>query len=300
MSLQVKRVQELQDVIESPSSTDSSSDSGVCLYPEQIGSTERVRFYSHPAKPCQLNSQGEIHLSASEGACHECNSYSKQSDTSSEQTPTHNGDEPVRPCTEGHNESALTIRSSNIDQNFITRGLRSVNYLDNSSTAKDIIVSPPSPLRREQKGRFAVINDERSPHSSDTCSPLTYDASESDISQSTETKSDIHNAPVKKKHSVTFAQRECDIREFVPDSGEFENGPPPQIDKFTEEYLGLQEQLKKMKEVCDKLKQTNLRNDLEDLQFTMRKFENSSVAHNVGHLRERYKLISQMISDAQR
>ena len=57
---------------------------------------------------------------------------------------------------------------------------------------------------------------------------------------------------------------------------------------------------KKMKEVCDKLKQTNLRNDLDDLQYTMRKFENSSVAHNVSHLRERYKLISQMISDAQR
>ena len=72
------------------------------------------------------------------------------------------------------------------------------------------------------------------------------------------------------------------------------------VDKFTEEYLGLQEQLKKMKEVCDKLKQTNLRNDLDDLQYTMRKFENSSVAHNVSHLRERYKLISQMISDAQR
>jgi hypothetical protein len=162
--------------------------------------------------------------------------------------------------------------------------------------AKDIIVSPPSALRREQKGRFAVIRDERSPHSSDTCSPLTYDASESDISQSTETKSDIQNPPVKKKHSVTFAQRECDIREFVPDSGEFENGSPPQIDKFTEEYLGLQEQLKKMKEVCDNLKQTNLRNDLEDLQFTMRKFENSSVAHNVGHLRERYKLISEMMA----
>ena len=82
-------------MIESPSSTDSSSDSGVCLYPEQIGSTERVRVYAHPTKPCQLNSQGEIHLSASEGACHEWNSYSKNSDTSSEQTPSHNGDEPV-------------------------------------------------------------------------------------------------------------------------------------------------------------------------------------------------------------
>jgi len=295
---QVKRVQELQDVIESPSSTDSSSDSGVCLYPEQPGSTEKVRFYTHPGKPCQLNSQ-ERRLSTSDGAPEDWTGYSKHSDTSSQQTPSCNGDEPVRPFAVGHNESALTIASSNIDQKFITRGQRSVNYLDNSSTAKDIIVSPPSPLRREQKGRFKVIKDERSPHSSDTFSPLTYDASESDVSQSTETKSDI-NHPVKKKHSVTFAQRECDIREFVPDSGEFENGPPPQVDKFTEEYLGLQEQLKKMKEVCDKLKQTNLRNDLDDLQYTMRKFENSSVAHNVSHLRERYKLISQMISDAQR
>ena len=284
-SSQVKRVQELQDVVESPSSTDSSSDSGVCLYPDQVGSAERVIF-----------KQGQNDNQAGEtGVNKDWGSYS-----SSKQILTKNADHHGRSFAETDNKSALTMGSSNIDQKFITRGLRSVNYLDNSSTAKDIIVSPPSPLHSEQKGIFKMTKDEQSPHSSDNISHLTYDASESDVSQSTETKSDSI-PPVKKKHSVTFAQRECDIREFVPDSGEFENRTqPPSMDKFTEEYLGLQEQLKKMKEVCDKLKQTNLRNDLEELQYTMRKFENSSVAHNVGHLRERYKSISKMISDAQR
>ena len=273
----VKRVQELQDVVESPSSTDSSSDSGVCLYPDQLGSAERVIF-----KQGQSNNN---------------HSYEEGGYSSSKQIAASSTDHHGRSFVEADNKSALTMGSSNIDQKFITRGLRSVNYLDNSSTAKDIIVSPPSPLQREQKERFKVVRDEQSSHSSDN---FTYDASESDASQSTETKSD-NIPPVRKKHSVTFAQRECDIREFVPDSGELENSPqPPQIDKFTEEYLGLQEQLKKMKEVCDKLKQTNLRNDLEELQHTMRKFENTSVTHNVGHLRERYKSISKMISEAQR
>ena len=119
------------------------------------------------------------------------------------------------------------------------------------------------------------------------------------ISQTTATKSDIEYPTLKKKLSVTFAQRECDVREYVPDIGESDNDLK-QEEKFTEEYVALQEQLRKMKEMCDKLKQTNLRSDLEKLQFTMRKFERSRVAHNVGHLRERYKLISQMITDAQR
>ena len=299
------RVQELQVEVESPSSTDSSSDSGVCLYPETPGSSLAVQFHTQSTKCLdndpsgQPSNNAEIqHISTAETSDTKI-LHVTNSDTLSDLMTMRNSDDPRKHFAENLKASSVPSGSSTSAPNFITHSKISVNYLDNSLTAKDIIVSLPSPHQREQNGRFRVKKEEIIPLKSDTFCPLNYDASESDISQSIEITSDIVIPPVKKKHSVTFAQIECDIREFVPDKGEIEESHP-EMKKFTEEYLGLQEQLKKMKEVCDKLKQTNLRHDMEELQHTMKKFENSSVTHNMSHLRERYKTISKMISEAQR
>ena len=43
-----------------------------------------------------------------------------------------------------------------------------------------------------------------------------------------------------------------------------------------EEYKALLEQLAKMKSVCDKLKQNNLRRDLDHLQSSLAKYENNT------------------------
>ena len=43
-----------------------------------------------------------------------------------------------------------------------------------------------------------------------------------------------------------------------------------------EEYKALLEQLAKMKSVCDKLKQNNLRRDLDQLQSSLARYENNS------------------------
>ena len=43
-----------------------------------------------------------------------------------------------------------------------------------------------------------------------------------------------------------------------------------------EEYKALLEQLAKMKSVCDKLKQNNLRRDLDQLQSSLARYENNT------------------------
>ena len=43
-----------------------------------------------------------------------------------------------------------------------------------------------------------------------------------------------------------------------------------------EEYKALLEQLAKMKSVCDKLKQNNLRRDLDHLQTSLAKYDNNT------------------------
>ena len=48
-----------------------------------------------------------------------------------------------------------------------------------------------------------------------------------------------------------------------------------------EEYKALLEQLAKMKSVCDKLKQNNLRRDLDQLQSSLARYENNSRGERV-------------------
>lgn len=95
----------------------------------------------------------------------------------------------------------------------------------------------------------------------------------------------------RKRLNVHFPEGDlCHVREFVPEGEE----------SLGEEYRLLQEQLRRMKEVCDRLKQTNLRQDLEQLQSSMARYERTNMTQNVTQLRERYKAIQEMIADAQR
>ena len=48
-----------------------------------------------------------------------------------------------------------------------------------------------------------------------------------------------------------------------------------------EDYKALLDQLAKMKSVCDKLKQNNLRRDLDQLQSSLAKYENNTRGERV-------------------
>ena len=91
-----------------------------------------------------------------------------------------------------------------------------------------------------------------------------------------------------RKRAVHFPEGEiCVVREFVPEEREVEGARKgrggeeggeeegrrrrggEEVER--EEYLRLQEQLRRMKVVCERLKQTNLRQDLEQLQSTMQR-----------------------------
>ena len=48
-----------------------------------------------------------------------------------------------------------------------------------------------------------------------------------------------------------------------------------------EDYKALLDQLAKMKSVCDKLKQNNLRRDLDQLQSSLARYENNSRGERV-------------------
>jgi len=101
---------------------------------------------------------------------------------------------------------------------------------------------------------------------------------------------EAEDAAKRKPHSVTFAEAECKVREFVPDK-EMVVG---------EEYRGLLDQLATMRSLCDTLKQNNLRRDLDQLQASLHKYERATaVSCDVTQLRERYKTLSRMIQDAQ-
>ena len=101
----------------------------------------------------------------------------------------------------------------------------------------------------------------------------------------------------KKAHNVTFAETECNIREFVPDqqlvnlklwnySNEFKS--PRQV--VGDEYQGLLEQLATMRVLCDKLKQNNLRRDLDQLQSSLYKYERNARG-GFGSIYRDYKVI---------
>ncbi|XP_023326200.1 uncharacterized protein LOC111699705 [Eurytemora carolleeae] len=65
-----------------------------------------------------------------------------------------------------------------------------------------------------------------------------------------------------------------------------------------EEYKHLIQDLARMKEACDRLKQTNLRAELETLNQTISKLEKSGLSQNVGSLKERYQSVISKVATA--
>ena len=72
-------------------------------------------------------------------------------------------------------------------------------------------------------------------------------------------KAAVDEAGKRKSQAVTFSQPVVE----VPTTG-------------PEEYKALLDQLANMKAVCDKLKQNNLRRDLDQLQTSLSKYENNT------------------------
>ena len=98
----------------------------------------------------------------------------------------------------------------------------------------------------------------------------------------TPTKAVMEEGIKKKSHCVTFSQAECKVLEYVPDivtdtvPGKVPDKVPDNQQLIAEEYKALLDQLAKMKASCDKLKQNNLRRDLDQLQSSLSKYEKNT------------------------
>ncbi len=149
-----------------------------------------------------------------------------------------------------------------------------------------------------------------------------YDASESDItSSSVEQQQQQQQQPGQRRqqqqrqqHHVTWrhSYHEHQVHEgwrldgatAPPSTGSYQYHSA-QLDRFLREYRGLQEQLLRMREACDGLRQVNLRRDLDELRTAILELEarcdqpqqelSSSpekARRQVAQLRRRYEAIS--------
>ena len=89
--------------------------------------------------------------------------------------------------------------------------------------------------------------------------------------------------PEKKKSKTLAKVVKEEVAEKGSHSGTISSSEPVKDNQqnILEEYKALLEQLAKMKTVCDRLKQNNLRRDLDLLQSSLAKYERSTRGRNM-------------------